>query len=675
MESGKEHDFLYCSSCSAKLRKDCRYCWQCQADQQIVGPHTDWVQSGSAGPSGIPPQSFGRPTEPRKAMSFDAFCKAKSINRQDSIKQPSKKLKKADVSIFIGRKQLSEDKKLKTMWGKRLPVTVPIDGTYAIILDRAVNKWQAFDRNFSSEETYVLVYDDGRHAQFMPGGHENFFNLLDYKNELGKDFKRITLYLCSLSDHMVAEGLTEPSSGAGDIGEDKIAETATTTQSWLEPNWYDFVAMHDEPVSIVDSNQLNGSNETIAQSLQVNLTSSGQREQGHEGIEDIISILKSKVDKERHFFLVCRRSAPLARVFRLWQREAKVTPVTGTVRLKYSGEDGIDQGAIAKEFFTECVRSIGKEMFPNGTPKISTYHIQNGNFQACGEIIAASIAQGGPLPLFLEECAYDAIHAKVNMLDIEEQNLTKHEIETLKEIKKDCAAHTDIIIDNNYTGPINQDHCEDIIKSLKVSFVSQRQIYMSEFSTGLNAYGLKDLIIKSPEICSKLFVINKMNQNPDANYLFSIISPVYSTAGSVRRKIEEETMDLFQDMLLQIEDTKVCGHEVAVAWQDFEEAEESENASNEMMDRYQSPEVSIPGIMGWLTGQQHKPIDPGEPFQIICNFDHDCLVRNPVHKLCFPVVGACGRELTLPVKHMQTADTFFDVFIMAYCKGNSFGRH
>eukprot|EP00794_Sanderia_malayensis_P012564 gene12564-13850_t len=93
-------------------------------------------------------------------------------------------------------------------------------------------------------------------------------------------------------------------------------------------------------------------------------------------------------------------------------------------------------------------------------------------------------------------------------------------------------------------------------------------------------------------------------------------------------------------MLLHIEDTKVWGHEVAVVWQDVEEAEESENASNEMMDRYQSPEVSLAWIMGWLIGQQHKPIDP----------------------------GACGRELTLPVKHMQTAETFLDVFIMAYCK-------
>ena len=564
---------------------------------------------------------------------------------------------------------MSEERKLKTMWGKRLPVTVPKNGTYAVILDKAVNKWQAFDRNFSNEEEHVLLSDDGRHAQFMPGGHKNFFNLLDYKNELGKDFKRITLYLCTLSDHMVAEGLIDPSSEVDDIAEDETASTSSMKQLDLEPNWFDLEPMQSETVS------MDGSDETFPQSPKVDLTSGGPSKQGNLEIEDVFSILRSKVDAESHFFLVCHRSAPLARHLRLWQRQAHITPVTATVRVKYSGEDGIDQGAIAKEFFTESICSIGKEMFPAGTPLNSTHHIQNGNFRACGEIIAASIAQGGPSPLFLEQCAYDAIHAKINMLDIHDSDLTKQQIETLKEIKKDCNAHSDTIIENNYTGPIDQDHCEAIIRSLKVSFVSQRLMYMNEFSTGLDAYGPKDLIIKNPEVCSKLFVMSQMDQKPYANYLYSIISPVYSETGSLRRKVEEETMDLLQDMLLQIEDTKVSGHKVAVAWQEFEEAEEAENTSEQMMDRYQSPEVSIPRIMGWLTGQQHKPADPAESFQITCNFDHDCLVRNPAHTICFPLVGACGRELTLPVNHMKTAETFLDVFVMAYCKGNAFGRH
>ncbi len=47
------------------------------------------------------------------------------------------------------------------------------------------------------------------------------------------------------------------------------------------------------------------------------------------------------------------------------------------------------------------------------------------------------------MPLFLEQCAYDAIHANINMLDIQDSDLTKQEIENLEEIKKDCNAHID----------------------------------------------------------------------------------------------------------------------------------------------------------------------------------------------------------------------------------------
>ncbi len=78
-------------------------------------------------------------------------------------------------------------------------------------------------------------------------------------------------------------------------------------------------------------------------------------------------------------------------------------------------------------------------------------------------------------------------------------------------------------IENNYTGPIDQGHCEDIIKSLKISFVNWCQIYMAEFGTGLNAYSLKDLNIQNSEVCWKVFVMNTINPVSDVNYLYSII--------------------------------------------------------------------------------------------------------------------------------------------------------
>ena len=51
------------------------------------------------------------------------------------------------------------------------------------------------------------------------------------------------------------------------------------------------------------------------------------------------------------------------------------------------------------------------------------------------------------------------------------------------------------------------------------------------------------------------------------------------------------------------------------------------------------------GVLGWLTGQRHRPID-GDPLTIIVNFDHDCLDRNPQHTICFPRVAACVTWVT-----------------------------
>ena len=77
--------------------------------------------------------------------------------------------------------------------------------------------------------------------------------------------------------------------------------------------------------------------------------------------------------------------------------------------------------------------------------------------------------------------------------------------------------------------------------------------------------------------------------------------------------------------------------------------------------------------MGWLTGQKHKPID-NQKFKVTVYFNHDCLKCNPNHRICFPTVGACGKEITIPVAHMSSLDEFKELFILAFCKGQAFAK-
>ena len=112
-------------------------------------------------------------------MSFESYVTAKSSEKQAcefrSKKKAPQKDDNVEVTINIGLKRFDEAD-LKTIRGKRLPIAVPANATYATILEKAVAKWKAFDRRFETTKEYVLLYEDGTQALFMPGRLTVFFN-------------------------------------------------------------------------------------------------------------------------------------------------------------------------------------------------------------------------------------------------------------------------------------------------------------------------------------------------------------------------------------------------------------------------------------------------------------------------------------------------------------------
>ena len=122
-------------------------------------------------------------------------------------------------------------------------------------------------------------------------------------------------------------------------------------------------------------------------------------------------------------------------------------------------------------------------------------------------------------------------------------------------------------------------------------------------------------------------------------------------------------MDHMQDLLISFEDKKITGISAAIAWRDDDdevvETSATCNTDNE-----------VAGVLGWLTGQKHKQAY-GEKPTITVHFDHEYLKRNPKHTICYPLVGACGRDLTLPVAHMQTKEQFENIFVTGFCMGQA----
>ena len=191
---------------------------------------------------------------------------------------------------------------------------------------------------------------------------------------------------------------------------------------------------------------------------------------------------------------------------------------------------------------------------------------------------------------------------------------------------------------------------------------------------GLELYGLAEMLKQNPEAFKQYFVMGQA-QPVDANFLFSLMMPRYSVDGSTRKGIEECIMDNFQDFLNSLEDSddKVSGHCEAASWNYIETEEGLELPAEQKDKEFQMADITVPGILGWLAGQRHRPKN-GDPLSIYVNFYHDCLVRQPNHTVCFPCVGACGRELTLPVTHMKDEESFRKIFITTLSKGQAFSR-
>lgn len=90
------------------------------------------------------------------------------------------------------------DNKMKPIRGSaRLPITVGILSSAAEILDKGVQKLSAHNQHFAElyPSPYLLAYPDGSLVTNLPEGGE--FTLEAYKQQIGKEYGRITLYVLS----------------------------------------------------------------------------------------------------------------------------------------------------------------------------------------------------------------------------------------------------------------------------------------------------------------------------------------------------------------------------------------------------------------------------------------------------------------------------------------------
>ena len=134
-------------------------------------------------------------------LSFEEFKKRKQSSRSSFISKNGKKRKATneEVKIQVGILH-GVDGILRKIKGRTLPVTTNVTVDASEILQIAIDKHAKHFRQFNTACKYVLLYPDYTIVNTLPGSLKGF-TLEAYKEDLGRTYAKIYLWLCKQEDY------------------------------------------------------------------------------------------------------------------------------------------------------------------------------------------------------------------------------------------------------------------------------------------------------------------------------------------------------------------------------------------------------------------------------------------------------------------------------------------
>ena len=214
---------MFCYNCSQEVITGSRFCHKCGSE---VGEMKNQSVADQTKPGARANTCAKRPVQ--SALTFNDFRKRKELSRSSHFKSKKKKDKMVKITVGVMGVQKGD---LKSKRGKRLPVVVSVNASAKDIIQAAVAKHQNHDRKFyvpKGPDDFALLYPDGSEAKFIPGT-ETEFKLCDYKNDLGKSYPRIILFICRKTDLVMAHVSTkvESDESCDSANEDNIQENSS----------------------------------------------------------------------------------------------------------------------------------------------------------------------------------------------------------------------------------------------------------------------------------------------------------------------------------------------------------------------------------------------------------------------------------------------------------------
>ena len=201
---------MKCQNCKADVLTLFQFCHTCG------NPLHDEAQSSGERPP--------RPPKRKAPPTFNEFRKKLSFQRQERAAK-DKTVPAKDVLLNIGVMKLVKGT-LKPVKGKIMMVRVPVCIRKLELLNKGIEKHSAHDRSFDRFASYALVYPDGTEVLTLPGQPTQLFQLDKYKEDIGKPYNRITLYL--VEREMLEMNREDQSDSDLDREEDSFTQTTLT---------------------------------------------------------------------------------------------------------------------------------------------------------------------------------------------------------------------------------------------------------------------------------------------------------------------------------------------------------------------------------------------------------------------------------------------------------------
>ncbi|KAL4000595.1 alcohol-forming fatty acyl-CoA reductase [Sarotherodon galilaeus] len=198
---------MFCPFCGISFSLFTRFCASCGRSLELLRDTDQAEGSDSPGTSKQPENSEQQQTCP-SYKQFMEYKKSKSKEREAfscgaklKLKQQSKPVK-INIGIMV-----SQQTDLKLLKGKTLPLFISPKITAPDLLKQAVEKMRTFNKDLV-EGSYVLLYPNCTEVINVPGT-ERPFRLADYKEEIGKNYNRISLFICPESHFKQEDGTSD----------------------------------------------------------------------------------------------------------------------------------------------------------------------------------------------------------------------------------------------------------------------------------------------------------------------------------------------------------------------------------------------------------------------------------------------------------------------------------